>query len=212
MNRPKPFVLLAGKPIFVYTIETFEKCSLIDSIIIVGHKNHLQEIKKIIKSKEFKKIKKIIPGGKVRSRSVFNGLKELDCDTEMVVIHDGARPFVTDKTIKQSVKLCRRFPAVTTAVPVKPTIKRVNAKTLLVKETLDRNSLWEIQTPQVFQKDIIQKAHNNNRNGNPTDDASMVERLGTKVKILLGDYKNIKITTIEDLMVAKAFLNSKEKK
>ncbi|HBG61396.1 MAG TPA: hypothetical protein DDX37_06170 [Candidatus Omnitrophica bacterium] len=104
------------------------------------------------------------------------------------------------------MELTKEYGAVIVAVEVKPTIKRAGDD-LFVKETLNRNELWEVQTPQVFRKKILLKAHEQKRSGTPTDDASLVEQLGVKVKILKGDYRNIKVTTKEDIIVAEAFLN-----
>ena len=185
----------------------FEKNSLVDSIIIVAHSQKLDDIKKLVKKFRFKKVADVIAGGETRSDSVSRGLKALDKDTEIVLIHDGARPLVTTKTIDEAINCCHNEQAVVTAVPVKPTIKRVDSKKLIVKETLNREDLWEVQTPQVFKKDILLRAHEEGRGTNPTDDAALVEQLGVKVKILMGDYKNIKVTTKEDLIVAEAFLN-----
>jgi 2-C-methyl-D-erythritol 4-phosphate cytidylyltransferase len=207
---PKPLVELCGKPICAHTLEVFERSPVIDSIILVGHVENLSGLEGIVKQYHFKKIANIVAGGETRCESVRNGLAALDEDTDIVVVHDGVRPLVSRKTIAGAVSLCQDSQAVVAAVPVKSTIKRVNKKDLFVEETLEREGLWEIQTPQVFKKDILIKAHENKSEYVPTDDAMMVEQLGVRVKILLGDYKNIKITTQEDLMVAEAFLNRKQ--
>jgi len=203
---PKPLIEIFGKPICAYTIEAFEQSPMIDSIIIVGHHEQLAKLKRIVKRYGYQKVIKIIVGGETRRESVANGLTALDEDTEVVIIHDGVRPLVTPEIIAEAIGQCREWDAVVVAVPIKPTIKKVNSKDLCVEETLNRDELWEIQTPQVFKKDILTKAHRQNTNDNPTDDAAMVEQLGVKVKIVPGNYKNIKITTQEDLIVAESFL------
>lgn len=204
-GRPKPFVPLRGKPLCAHALEAFERSTVIDGIVLVGHADHLAELKDIVKQYQFTKVTKIVAGGKTRRESVSNGLAALDRDTDIVVVHDGARPFVSLKTISDAVALCGDFQAVVVAVPVTSTIKKVNETDLLVEETLNREDLWEVQTPQVFKRDILVQAHGQRTGDAPTDDAMMVERLGVRVKVLLGDTTNIKITTPEDLTVAEAY-------
>ena len=204
--RPKPFVLLNGKPIISYTLDVFQKSPLIDSVIVAANEKNISDFKGLIKQYRLTKIKKIIVGGSTRRESVFKGLKNLDHDTDVVVIHDGARPFVTLVLVEQVVGALKKNKAAVVAVPVKSTIKKVNGRTMTAKETLDRRILWEIQTPQVFKKDVILKAHKEVKDKDPSDDALLVEKLGVKVKIVMGDYKNIKITTEDDLIFAKALI------
>jgi len=203
---PKPFVLIQGKPLICYTLAAFESNAGIDSIVLVGQKERINDLKKIVKEYKVGKVKRIVAGGKTRNESVENGLKEIDKDTAIVVIHDGARPFISQKEINGSIALCKKYEAVIVAVPVKPTIKRVDEKTLTVEATLQRDKLWEVQTPQVFKKEIIVKAHKMNKCDNPTDDSLLVEQMGIKVKVLMGSYSNIKITTKEDLNIAEKIL------
>jgi len=203
---PKPLVMLKGKPIFVYTLEIFEKSSLVDSIILVVHEQNFIKFSKLCREYDFKKLKSIIIGGETRCDSVGNGLKVLKEDTEIVIIHDGARPLVSERIIDESIQLCKDYEAVVAAVPVKPTIKKVNLQDMVVEATLDRHQLWEIQTPQVFKKDIILKAHQQEKGSLATDDAFLVERMGVPVKVLKGDYRNIKVTTQEDLVLAEGLL------
>lgn len=207
---PKPLVLINGKPIFIYCLEALEKSELVESVIVVASEEHIAEFEKNIKKYRLSKVSKIVVGGKERADSVYNGINVLDKDTQIVLIHDGARPLVSKELIDESVKLCYKHEAVVTAVPIKPTLKRIDQKDLEVKETLNRDQIWEIQTPQTFKKDVLIKAHKEGRGTNPTDDAALVERLGVKVKVLRGDYKNIKVTTKEDLVVAEAFLKLQE--
>jgi len=208
-DHSKPLVELSGKPICVYALETFEKSSLIDSVILVGQKGRLPELEGIVEKYGLKKVVQVIAGGETRQQSVFNGLAAIDNDIDLVLVHDGVRPLVSLKVIEDAVVLCRKWDAVVTAVPVKSTIKKIHKKDLLVEETLNREELWEVQTPQVFKKSVLLEAHQKNRSSNPTDDAMMVEQLGIKVRVSPGDYKNIKITTQEDLAIAETFLQSK---
>ena len=201
---PKPLLLLKKKPIFVYALETFQKSSLIDSIVLVVPKVYLSEYEKIVKKSKLKKVSQIIAGGATRAESVFNGVKATDEETKIVLIHDGVRPFVTAQMIRESIAACRQHGSAVVAVPVKPTIKKVDPKEHVVEQTLNRDDLWEIQTPQVFKKDILLQAYRKFPDFHVTDEAYLVERLGVKVKVVLGSYKNIKITTPEDLVVAEA--------
>ena len=151
----------------------------------------------------------IISGGQSRQDSVFKGLKALDRDTKIVFIHDAARPLLSKDLVQRAIASCVKQKAVIAAVPLKPTIKKVNRRSRVVEETLERDSLWEVQTPQVFAKDILLKAHRKFKGQKATDDASLVEQLGVKVKIVMGDYRNIKITTPEDIKIAEALINVK---
>lgn len=208
-KQPKPFVLLNKKPLFFYALKVLAKSHLIDSIVLVAHKDYLEKFRKLIRVFKFRKVKAVVAGGKVRQQSVFNGLQTIDCDTDIVLVHDGARPFISEAMIKNAVDLCIQKRAVIAAVPVKPTIKRVNLKTKQVVETLRREELWEVQTPQVFEKQLLLKAHQHGKKLQATDDAFLVEQLGVKVSIVQGSYTNIKITTTEDLDLAESLLKQK---
>jgi len=207
---PKPFMELNGKPLCVYALDIFEQSPIINSIIVVGHPDKLLDYNDLIRRYHFQKITRVVAGGDTRRESVAHGLAVLDEDTDIVVVHDGARPFVTSEIIRDAVALCGGVPAVVAAVPVKSTIKRVDQDTLNVYETVDRANLWEIQTPQVFTKEVLLKAHAQSWSDESTDDAMMVERLGIPVKVLKGSDRNIKITTLEDLTIAEAFLQSRK--
>ncbi len=205
-DLPKPFVEVCGKPLCVHALEIFQRSPVVDSVILVGQAEYLSRFGEMVKKYSLNKVKKIVAGGETRCASVFHGLKALDRDTSVIVVHDGARPLVTDHIIREAVELLKDWESVVVAVPVKSTVKRADTKNLIVKETIDRADLWDVQTPQVFKRDVLLKAHAENKDPAPTDDAMMVERLGIKVKILPGDYRNIKVTTQEDLTVAEAFL------
>lgn len=204
-SEPKALLSICNKPIFVYSLEVFENSDLIDSVVIVTQEGFIDQFKDIIKKYGIKKVKKIVAGGDTRFESVNNGLQNIDEGTDIVVVHDGARPMITVGIVDRSIELTKEHGAVIVAVEVKPTIKRVSDD-LFVEETLNRNELWEVQTPQVFKKDILIKAHAQKITDAPTDDASLVEQIGVRVKILKGDYRNIKVTTKEDIIIAEAFL------
>ena len=211
-KEDKPLVILNGQPLALYSLLAVEKCQAIDSVIVVVNERHLKIFKGLIKKFNLKKVKKVVAGGTRRCDSVKNGLAVLDPDTDVVVIHDGARPLVSPGLIEKAVSLMKKESAVVVAVPVTPTIKRVDPKNLYVQETLLRDTLWEVQTPQVFRKDILLKAHEQMLCCDPTDDAVLVEKMGVRVKVIRGDYRNIKITIQADLAVAKTFLLKKSPK
>jgi len=207
-GKKKQFYLLADKPILAHTLDKFEKCPLIRSILLVVGQEDLDYcMKEIIEKYQYRKISQVVPGGKRRQESVKNGINVLAKDAEIVVIHDGVRPFVTKQMIEESIRSAVRFKAVVMAMPVKETIKMVQRNGMVLK-TLDRESLWQIQTPQTFQVNVIKEAYYRAIEDGfiGTDDASLVERLGVKVHVLPGAYTNIKITTPEDLILANLLL------
>ena len=210
IKQDKPLVLLNGKPLFIYSLLAIEKVPQVNSVILVANKKHLKVFEQFIKKFKLKKVKRIVAGGATRCASVKKALAVLDADTEVIMIHDGARPFIKPALIAHAVSLMNRESAVVVGVPVKPTIKKVDSNNFYVEETLPRETLWEIQTPQIFRKEILLKAHELMPEKNPTDDAVLVEKMGVKVKMVMGDYRNIKITTQEDLAIARMFLNLKE--
>ncbi len=209
--KGKPFVELAGRPLIEHTLEVFEDCGIVDSVILVGHPDRLEDLRQAIDACGIKKVKAVVAGGKARRDSVANGLKALDEDTDIVLIHDGARPFVTQELIERLLKDFTPDCGVVAAVPVKPTIKRVDPQTREVIATLRRNELWDIQTPQIFSREVIRKAYEQSGAENVTDDASLVENLGLPVRIVDGEQRNIKITTPLDMVLAQQLLVQKGK-
>ena len=208
-GKKKQFQLLAGKPILAHTLDKFEICPLIQSIFLVVGKEDMDHcLKEIVEKYRYRKISQVIPGGMRRQDSVKNGIDALSNDAEIVVIHDGVRPFVTKAMIEESIHSAIRFGAAVVAMPVKETIKVAQSDGTVLK-TLDRELLWQIQTPQAFRAALIKeaflKAEEDGFTG--TDDASLVERLGATVHLLPGSYANIKITTVEDLLLAQLYLS-----
>lgn len=207
-GKKKQFYSLAGKPILAHTLAPFETCPRIRSIfLVVGQEDMDFCLKEVIERYEFQKVSQVVPGGKRRQESVKNGLDALPKDTDIVVIHDGVRPFITQTMIEDSIHSAAQYGAVVLAMPVKDTIK-IGLPDGTVLKTLERESLWQVQTPQTFQVSIIRAAYyqaiENGFAG--TDDAALVERMGKKVYILPGSYSNIKITTLEDLLWANLLL------
>jgi 2-C-methyl-D-erythritol 4-phosphate cytidylyltransferase len=169
-----------------------------------------EEIIGNLKKYRIRKIRAVVLGGKRRQDSVDKGLKAVSKEADWVLIHDGVRPFINKELISSVIKEAKKAGAAIVGVPVKATIKKLKTQSLklktkfVVEKTLNRDNLWEIQTPQVFKKDLILKAYKRFGNINVTDDAMLVEKMGIKPRVVLGSYNNIKITTPEDLVIAKA--------
>ncbi|NLK67883.1 MAG: 2-C-methyl-D-erythritol 4-phosphate cytidylyltransferase [Clostridiaceae bacterium] len=209
-NINKQYLLLMDKPVLAHTIDAFEKCDCISEIIVVINKNELDYFhESIIKPNNFSKITEVTQGGEDRQASVFNGLSCVSPLSDMVAVHDGARPLVTPEIIQRSVEVAAVHGVACVGVPVKDTIKKVDASQN-VKQTPDRSLLWTIQTPQTFRKEILLDAHQNaDISGfRGTDDSVLAERLGYNVRMVMGSYTNIKITTAEDIVFAKSILQN----
>ncbi len=202
----KTWATLGNKPLLAHSICVFEQSGLIDDLVVVLAHNALVEGKRLHEREGWRTLRALTPGGMRRRDSVLAGLEALSPAPDYVLIHDGARPFITPTLIEQGLAAARRHGAATAAVPVKDTIKRAGPDGLVL-ETLDRAALWATQTPQVFAYDLILSAH---RSINPawdaTDDAALVERAGHPVAVFMGAYENIKITTPDDLLIAEATL------
>jgi 2-C-methyl-D-erythritol 4-phosphate cytidylyltransferase len=207
---PKALVPLKQKPLFIYAAQVLERSPLIQSVIIVAPADFLVDFAGFVWKYHLRKVRRVISGGQTRCQSVSQGLIELDDDTDLVLIHDAARPLLSTKMVSQTIRTCHDVAGVIMAVPVKPTIKRVS-KGMLVQATLKRDELWEVQTPQVFSKKILLQAYQHLKDWNTTDDAGVVEKLGKKVKVVPGDYHNIKVTTVDDIVLAEQFLKRDEK-
>ena len=199
---PKSLVLFKKKPLIVHCLKIFQQCKAVDSIVIAVPKKFKRRFEVLVKRWRIYKVKRVVAGGDTRSASVYQGLNATDADTDMVIVHDAARPLVSLELLKRCILSCQKYGAAVAAVPVKPTIKRIHLKSQTVIETLKREELWEIQTPQVFKRSLLREAYLKAKNKNVTDCAALVEQIGKKVKIVMGDYKNIKVTTKEDLKIA----------
>ena len=202
----KAFLSLVNKPVVAWSLIAFERCPEIDRIVLVVRKEQLIASKAVAKMFGISKLVKIIPGGAKRQESVQAGLDVCDIDTRCVVVHDAARPCVTSDLIGEVVRQAKRVGAVTVGRPVTDTIKMC-AKGTSVTETIARDRLWAVQTPQAFQVKVLREAYK----ALPpklevTDDCQAVERAGGSVKIVESLKPNFKITTVEDLQVAGALL------
>lgn len=204
----KQYLEIGGKPVLYYSLYAFSQCEFIDEIIVVVGENQKEYCEREIISKyQIKKVKAIVPGGAERYDSVWNGLQyALD---GYVFIHDGARPFIEDTILQRAYLEVKANKACVVGMPVKDTIK-VSDENGFVADTPDRSSLWQVQTPQVFETALVKEAYMKlmeHGQKNVTDDAMVVETmLGHKVKLVEGSYENIKITTPEDLEIASTFL------
>ncbi|MFV0341984.1 MAG: 2-C-methyl-D-erythritol 4-phosphate cytidylyltransferase [Anaerocolumna sp.] len=220
-NIPKQYLLIGEKPILYYSLKVLEESSVDEVILVVAEGEEIFCQEEIINRYKINKVNKIVSGGKERYNSVYRGLKACPNDTSYVLIHDGARPFIKVETIELMITEVMKHNACVVGVQVKDTIKIVDDSEV-ISATPDRNTLWSIQTPQAFSYDLIKKAYelmileleetnkgSENRKLNITDDAMIVEyTLKEPVKIVKGDYKNIKITTPEDILIGEVFLKT----
>ncbi|HEY9576989.1 MAG TPA: 2-C-methyl-D-erythritol 4-phosphate cytidylyltransferase [Pseudobacillus sp.] len=208
-DKNKLLLLLRGRPVIIHTLEVFEKDPNCSGIILVVQPEEASMFSNLISEYDVSKVKKLVHGGAERQESVYNGLKEANPD-EIVLVHDGARPFITTPIISRLVEKAAEEGAAIAAVPVKDTIKRVDGGT--VAETVERSSLWSVQTPQAFRMQLIIQAHEKAQADRyiGTDEASLAERANIRVQIIEGDYDNIKLTTPEDLVFAEAIIQKRQ--
>ncbi len=206
----KQFALAGGRPLLAYTAAVFEKSPLISEFVIVLSPENISRGRELAEAEGWRKLRGFVEGGARRQDSVFKGLKAFE-EAEApgwVMIHDGARPFVTEKILADGLEAARETGACVAAVPVKDTIKRVDRASLLVEETPPRELLWGIQTPQIFRYDLICEAHRQGQasGADVTDDAMMAELAGHPVKVYKAAYTNLKVTTPDDLDQARLIL------
>lgn len=205
----KQYLLINGREIVARTLEVFQRSGRVDEIILVSPEAEIDFCREnIVKKYALNKVRKIIAGGPERQDSVYNGLLACSSDTDIVMIHDGARPFITEDMLERSIDCARKYGACSLGVPVKDTIKVVDGEGFAV-DTPRRSGLYAVQTPQTFKYRTILEAHEAARKVNieATDDTMLVEALGKRVKFIEGSYTNIKITTPEDMVFAEAILS-----
>ena len=196
----KVMALLGGRPVLARTIDVFQSCNSIDQIVIVLSEQNLESGKRLVAETGWSKVTEVCLGGRRRQDSVVAGLSRLK-DCHWVVIHDGVRPLLTEELISRGLTEAEETGAAVAAVPVTDTIK-VAGEDRIVHQTLPRRNLWAVQTPQVVRYPIIAEAYRQAK-GEAIDDASLVEQLGYRVKLYMGSYDNIKITTPDDLVLAE---------
>lgn len=198
----KVYLKILGKEILVYTIEAFQKNKNVDEIIIVTGKNDIDRCNELVKKYELSKVVTVVKGGTTRQKSVFNGI--MASNGEIVAIHDGARPLISQGEIDAVINDCREYDAAAVGVSVKDTLKMVDQNGFIAS-TIDRELVCSIRTPQVFKRNIIVDAHQKaiEENFEATDDCGLAEFSGVKIKITAGSSENIKVTTPEDIIFAE---------
>ena len=205
-NINKLFLKIDEKSVIVHTLKALQNCKEIDEIIISAKEDEIIEISELVSGYSVSKVKSIVKGGKVRGESVLSASREVSADTEIVMIHDGARPLVSDKILKETINSAICNGAAACGVKPKCTLKSVDDG--FIKDTIDREKTIEIQTPQVFKKELFDKMYSQSIDviNSATDDCVLAEKAGAKIAITEGSYKNIKITTPEDIEIAKLLL------
>ena len=209
-SRKKQFLMLGEVPIIVHTLQTFQESASINEIVLVVPDDGIDYCKQnIVNNYKFTKVEKIVSGGEKRQESVFNGLKSVSREIDLVVVHDGVRPFLSKPILENSIKKAKEKGSVVVAIPVKDTLMKISDKGM-VTEGQNRDSIWRIQTPQVFKKEILisafEKALKDNFCG--TDESTLVTRLGIPVYVVNGSELNIKITTPEDIVLGESILKA----
>ena len=209
----KNFLTLAGEPILIRTLKTFSQVERINFLIVVVSEHEVETVEKLLRTEKNLKPWRLTVGGSERQYSVANGLKFLPEEAEIILVHDAARPLISIQTINEVIDAAKKFGGAIAAVPAKDTIKISDAEGF-VKYTPPRRQMAVVQTPQGFKREILLRAYEKAAQENflGTDDSSLVERLGTKIKIVTSSYDNIKITTPEDIHVAETILRDKNGK
>ena len=209
---PKQFLPIYNKPLIVHTIEAFEMHDEVEYIIVVTNENYIDQVKVWCKQYDLGKVKQVVAGGSSRQISVYNGLKALKetgvNDDDVIIIHDGARPLISQTIISDNIKGCLEFDAVDTVIPASDTIIR-SVDGEVIKEIQKRSELFQGQTPQTFRYRIIKGAHDyafEHNDTDTTDDCKLVIKMGIPVHLVNGSKQNFKITTFDDLMMLKALL------
>lgn len=204
----KQFLQLAGRAILARTLEVFEACTAIDEVWVIVAAEH-QELcqREIVTRYGLQKVQGVVVGGNTRQESVWQGLQNITEAIDLVVVHDGVRPLVTESVLLDTLHTAEQYGAAIAAVPVKDTLKRVSAGRA-VEATIPRESLWRVQTPQAFQRPLLYAAFRYAREHGleVTDEAGLLEALGHQVRVVPGKESNIKITTPDDLQLGEAFL------
>ena len=201
-DRPKQFLPIYGKPLMVHTIEAFEMHDEIDGVVIVTNESYIDQVKVWCKQYDLSKVKAVVAGGNSRQISVYNGLialKEIANDSDIVLIHDAARPLISSKIISSNIEACKKYDAVDTVIKATETLSSIP----------NRSELYQGQTPQSFKLCLILEAHEKAKSNlipNVTDDCKLVLSLGKEVHLVEGSVQNFKITTFDDLMILKALL------
>jgi 2-C-methyl-D-erythritol 4-phosphate cytidylyltransferase len=204
MGFDKLFAIVAGKPLILYTIRAFERCSCVDKIVVVAREDRHSAIEAIVRDENSKKVQSLVPGGKHRQDSVRAGLSHLDPGTKYVAVHDAARALITPQQIELVFEQCRLHGAASLAEPINDTVKYADTE-LFVTKSIDRQQLYAMQTPQIFERKLIEDAYRAvyAQSASVTDEVSAVERFGRKVILVPNQEVNFKITYPQDLALAE---------
>jgi 2-C-methyl-D-erythritol 4-phosphate cytidylyltransferase len=202
----KIFAPLLGEPVIAHALRALERCDEVGAVVVVTQEGDIAALREVVERGAFGKVCDIVAGGPRRQDSIALGLAALSPDTQIVIIHDAARPLVSPELLSESVRVCEAYGSAVAAVPVSDTVKRAGASRDVVK-TLEREGLWAVQTPQTFRYELIKRAYDLGAAG-PTvsDDAYLVELLGERVHLIEGSRHNLKITVPDDLALAEALL------
>ncbi|MBT6596490.1 MAG: 2-C-methyl-D-erythritol 4-phosphate cytidylyltransferase [Nitrospina sp.] len=203
---PKQFQALRGKPILHYTLRALQESELIDSLVLVVPEKELKNARADWLERPLI-VKQVVVGGEKRQDSVFNGYQALPTDTDIVLVHDGVRPFLSREMIQETIHTAGKFGAAITAIPVHDTLKQVDDSGL-VQRTVEREGLWRVQTPQAFRYDLLGEAFRNAQADSfyGTDEAALIEHLGQEVRVVDGSEWNLKITRQEDLVLGESIV------
>lgn len=202
-GKNKNFELINGKTVLSYSLIEFNKNKYVDDIIVAMRKEDMQEVQNIINLSNLNKNVQLVVGGNTRKESVNNCINKTDSD--IVIIHDGARPAIKQEYINKCIESMKEYKGVTIGVPSKDTIKITDNNNIVINTT-KRSNTWIIQTPQCFDRKTLLKLHEKYKNDDVTDDCMLLEKEGYNIKILKGDYTNIKITTYEDIKIVQSFI------
>lgn len=205
MDGPnKLFIEIGGKPVLAHTLTALNRCKEIGEIIVVTRASDINDVAQLCSTYKVTKMAKIIVGGPTRLESVYNGVQQASPDLKLIAVHDGARPFVTEYIVMNTVKAAMAYFAAAPAVPIISTVKQ--AKNGMVEKTVDRTNLFEVQTPQIFVAELLKGALQNaiDKSLEVTDDCMAVEAIGCPVKLTDGSRENLKLTTADDLAYAEA--------
>lgn len=201
----KPYEKIFGKPLIIWTLEILEASPMIREIIPVIKESDMEYAVELFHQYRLSKVRRIAPGGKERQHSVLHGLRLVDDKEDIIIIHDGVRPFIEERMICEALGLLKDCDGVVVGVPVKDTVKEVQDGQVV--GTMNRERVWAVQTPQIFRCGTILSAYEkaSEESFSSTDDSALVERYGGRIKVVNGSYANIKITTPEDLIIAESF-------
>jgi 2-C-methyl-D-erythritol 4-phosphate cytidylyltransferase len=208
-SSPKQFLRLGGVPVLVRTLRILAGSRVVRGIVLVAPPAAVERTRRLLARHRVPRVLAVVPGGAERQESVWLGLQAVPPAADLVVVHDGVRPFITGTLVRDVVEAARRFGAAICGIPVRETVKRHREG--FVETTVDRGGLWLIQTPQAFRRTLLWEAHDKARRDGflGTDDAVLVERLGVPVRMVAGLQENLKITTPDDLARARVLASAR---